>query len=88
MMLFSRLMLRPLRQEPGRALINILAVALGVGVVLAIDLSGQAAAGSFRSSLETLPARPISKSRRRVGCRNRCMGLWFVCRSRCASIRA
>ena len=30
------------------------AVALGVAVVLAIDLAGNAAAGSFRSSMETL----------------------------------
>ena len=32
----------------------ILAVALGVAVVLAIELAGEAAAGSFRSSVETL----------------------------------
>jgi ABC-type lipoprotein release transport system permease subunit len=32
----------------------ILAVALGVGVVIAIDLAGDAATGSFRSSLENL----------------------------------
>jgi putative ABC transport system permease protein len=32
----------------------VLAVALGVAVVLAIDLAGNAATGSFRSSLETL----------------------------------
>ena len=32
----------------------VFAVALGVAVVLAIDLAGNAAAGSFRSSMETL----------------------------------
>ena len=32
----------------------VLAVALGVAVVLAIELAGDAAAGSFRSSIETL----------------------------------
>jgi len=32
----------------------VLAVAIGVAVVLAIDLAGNAAAGSFRSSMETL----------------------------------
>jgi putative ABC transport system permease protein len=52
--LFYRLMLRPLLQEPVRALLTILAVTLGVAVVLAIDLAGTAAAGSFRASMETL----------------------------------
>ena len=47
-------MLRPLFREPVRALLTVLAVALGVAVVLAIDLAGNAATGSFRSSLETL----------------------------------
>ena len=53
-LLFYRLMLRPLSSEPARALLTVLAVALGVAVVLAIDLAGNAATGSFRSSLETL----------------------------------
>ena len=52
--LFYRLLLRPLLQEPVRAALTILAVTLGVAVVLAIDLAGDAATGSFRSSLETL----------------------------------
>lgn len=52
--LFYRLILRPLWHEPVRTALTLLAVALGVSVVLAIDLSGDAAAGSFRSSLETL----------------------------------
>ena len=52
--LFWRLMLRPLGREPVRMALAILAVALGVAVVLAIDLAGTAATGSFRSSLETL----------------------------------
>jgi putative ABC transport system permease protein len=47
-------MLRPLLQEPVRAILTILAVTLGVAVVLAIDLAGTAAAGSFRASMETL----------------------------------
>lgn len=54
LLLFYRLMLRPLLQEPVRAALTILAVSLGVAVVLAIDLAGNAATGSFRSSLETL----------------------------------
>src|ERR1700693_1917714 len=52
--LFSRLMLRPLLQEPVRAILTVLAVTLGVAVVLAIDLAGAAATGSFRASMETL----------------------------------
>ncbi|HKW74874.1 MAG TPA: ABC transporter permease, partial [Terriglobales bacterium] len=37
-----------------RTSLTVLAIALGVAVVLAIDLAGTAAAGSFHSSLETL----------------------------------
>jgi putative ABC transport system permease protein len=54
LLLFSRLILRPLRQEPIRTALTVFAVALGVAVVVAIDLAGQAAAGSFHSSLESL----------------------------------
>ncbi|HXR09201.1 MAG TPA: FtsX-like permease family protein, partial [Candidatus Acidoferrales bacterium] len=53
-LLFYRLMVRPLFREPVRTALTILAIALGVSVVLAIDLAGGAATGSFRSSLETL----------------------------------
>ena len=49
--IFHRLILRPLRVEKLRTLLTVLAVALGVGVVLAIELAGDAAAGSFRSSV-------------------------------------
>lgn len=52
--LFYRLMLRPLLQEPARALLTVVAVTLGVALVLAIDLAGEAATGSFRASMETL----------------------------------
>ena len=53
-LLFVRLILRPLSREPLRTGLTMFAVALGVGVVVAIDLAGQAAAGSFHSSLESL----------------------------------
>src|SRR5260370_30058803 len=53
-LLFYRLMVRPLFREPLRAGLIVLAVAVGVAVVLAIDLAGDAATGSFRSSMETL----------------------------------
>ena len=52
--LFFRLIVRPAVREPGRSLLVITAVAIGAAVVLAIDLAGNAAAGSFRSSMETL----------------------------------
>jgi len=48
------MILRPLGQERLRTAVAILSVALGVAAVLAIELAGEAAAGSFRSSMETL----------------------------------
>ncbi|MEQ1884750.1 MAG: FtsX-like permease family protein [Bryobacteraceae bacterium] len=53
-LLFYRIILRPLRQEPLRTTLTVIAVALGIASVLAIELAGEAAAGSFRSSMETL----------------------------------
>jgi putative ABC transport system permease protein len=52
--LFYRLIVRPLLREPARMALTILAVAIGVAVVLAMELAGNAAAGSFHSSMETL----------------------------------
>ena len=52
--IFWRLMVVPLAREPVRTALAIFSVALGVAVVLAMDLAGQAATGSFHSSLETL----------------------------------
>ena len=52
--LFYRLMVRPLGKERARTGLTILAVALGVAVVLAIQLAGEAATGSFHTSMETL----------------------------------
>jgi putative ABC transport system permease protein len=54
LLLFYRLMMRPVLAEPMRTALTVLAIALGVAVVLAIDLAGTAATGSFRSSMETL----------------------------------
>jgi putative ABC transport system permease protein len=53
-LLFYRLMVRPLFREPVRMALTVFAIALGVAVVLAIDLAGTAATGSFRASTETL----------------------------------
>ena len=54
MKLLRSLILRPLRRDLPRTILTVLAVALGVAVVVAIDLAGDAATGSFRSSMETL----------------------------------
>ena len=54
LLIFMRLIVRPMRREPVRTLLTVAAVALGVAVVLAIELAGNAAAGSFHSSMETL----------------------------------
>lgn len=52
--LFFRLIVRPVLRERARSVLVVFAVGLGVSVVLGIDLAGNAAAGSFRSSMETL----------------------------------
>jgi putative ABC transport system permease protein len=52
--LLFRLIVRPALRQPGRSLLVIAAVAVGAAVVLAIELAGNAAAGSFRSSMETM----------------------------------
>ena len=49
-----RLIVRPLATEPVRALLTVAAVALGVAVIVAVDLASEASMGSFRSSLESL----------------------------------
>ena len=54
MRLLRTLILRPLRGDALRTALTVLSVALGVAVVVAIDLAGEAAAGSFRSSLGTV----------------------------------
>jgi putative ABC transport system permease protein len=52
--LFRRLILRPLAADPVRLLLTLISIALGVAVVIAIELAGSAATGSFQSSLTTL----------------------------------
>lgn len=54
LLIFYRLIVRPMLGEPVRTGLTILAIALGVAVALGIDLAGAAATGSFQSSLETL----------------------------------
>jgi putative ABC transport system permease protein len=54
LIVFYRLLVRPLFREPLRTALTVFAIALGVAVVLAIALAGSAATGSFRSSMQTL----------------------------------
>ena len=49
-----RLIVRPMAADPLRALLTVAAVALGVAVIVAVDLASEASMGSFRSSLESL----------------------------------
>src|SRR5215831_15521206 len=55
--LLWRLMIRPLNREPVRIVLTILAVSLGGRRVLNKNMAGDAATGSFHSSLETLSGR-------------------------------
>ena len=64
--LLYRLIARPLLREKARTTLTILAVALGVSVVVAIDLAGEASTNSFRSSIETLQG-PASYEIHQVG---------------------
>jgi putative ABC transport system permease protein len=57
LLLFHRLILRPLLGDRLRTALAVVTVALGVALVLAIELAGNAAAGSFRSSVEALSGR-------------------------------
>ena len=54
LLLLYRLICRPLVREPFRTALTAACVALGVAVVVAIDLAGAASVGSFKSSLESL----------------------------------
>ena len=52
--LVRTLIVRPLRKDLTRTALTVLSIALGVAVVIAIELAGDAATGSFESSLTTL----------------------------------
>lgn len=54
MSLLRTLVLRPLRADPLRSALTIASIALGVGVVIAIELAGRAATGSFQNSLTAI----------------------------------
>ena len=52
--LLRMLVLRPLRNDPLRSALTVASVALGVAVVIAIELAGRAATGSFQNSLAAI----------------------------------
>ncbi|MDX2269756.1 MAG: ABC transporter permease [Bryobacter sp.] len=54
LLLLRRLILRPALAEPGRTLLTLFSIAIGVAVIFAMDLAGNAATTSFRSSLEVV----------------------------------
>ncbi len=54
LILIRRLILRPMLADRGRSLLTLFSIAVGVAVIFAMDLAGNAAAGSFQSSLETV----------------------------------
>jgi putative ABC transport system permease protein len=54
MRLLKMMILRPLRRDLLRTSLTLMAVALGVAVVIGIELAGEAAAGSFQSSMTTI----------------------------------
>ncbi|WP_031497228.1 FtsX-like permease family protein [Bryobacter aggregatus] len=54
MRLVQRLILRPLWAERGRSSVTLISIALGVAVIFAMDLASEAAAGSFRSSMDVV----------------------------------
>src|SRR6185437_48927 len=51
---FEALIWRPLRQDWGRTLLSLLAIALGVAVVVAIRVANCAAVGSFQRTTSAL----------------------------------
>ncbi|MGH9466221.1 MAG: FtsX-like permease family protein [Terriglobales bacterium] len=55
-MLLFALILRPLRNDWGRTLLSLLAIALGVAVVIAIRVANRAAIASFQSTTHALAA--------------------------------
>ena len=57
MALFRWIILRRLRQEPMRTGLTVVGIALGVGVVLAVQLANASALGGFRAALDAVAGR-------------------------------
>jgi putative ABC transport system permease protein len=74
MSLPGSLILRPLKREPLRTALTATSVALGVAVVIAIQLAGDAATGSFRASMESLAGKTDFEIRANGGIDEQWMG--------------
>ena len=74
MTLVGVLILRPLARDRLRSALTVLSVALGVAVIIAIQLAGEAATGSFRASMEALAGRTDLEIRANGGVDEQWMG--------------
>jgi len=74
MTLLGVLILRPLARDRLRSALTVLSVALGVAVIIAIQLAGEAATGSFRASMEALAGRTDLEIRANGGVDEQWMG--------------
>jgi putative ABC transport system permease protein len=73
--IFRTLIVRPLTQDRFRAALTVIAVALGIAVVVAIELAGDAASGSFLSSLTTMVGKTDLEVRANGGIDEKWMGI-------------
>jgi putative ABC transport system permease protein len=74
MKLFEVLILRPLGRDPLRTALTVISVALGIAVMIAIQLASEAATGSFRSSMEALVGKTDLEIRANGGVDEQWMG--------------
>lgn len=74
MKLFHAFILRPLARDRLRTALTVFAVALGIAVIVAIQLAGDAATGSFNSSMDTLGGHTDFEIRANGGVDERWMG--------------
>jgi len=74
MTLFRTLILRPLLRDRLRTGLSILSLALGVAVIIAIQLASEAATGSFRASMQTLGGKVDLEIRANGGVDERFLG--------------
>jgi putative ABC transport system permease protein len=74
MTLFRTLILRPLGRDRLRTLLSVVSLALGVAVIVAIQLASEAATGSFGASMETLGGRTDLEIRANGGVDERWIG--------------
>jgi len=74
MNLLRTLILRPLLRDRLRTALAVLSLALGIAVIVAIQLAGEAATGSFRASMESVGGQTDLEIRANGGVDERYMG--------------